>query len=131
MSELCLQNPDWRRKSQRGVAQNQSLRLVGRGAERGVVRGRDRHRLAGFMQGERFRGGFLARSLFGDGEELGGVGVQRGGWGTGRAAGSQRRERRLADGNGRREHANLLVGGFLDPTLKLSHLIHCHVFMNI
>lgn len=130
VSELCLQNPDWRKKSQGGVAQTQSLRLVGCRAERGVVRLRNRHRLARFRKSERFRGGFLARPLFGDGEELGGVGVERGGWSTRRATGSQRRERGLANGNGRRDYADLLVGSLLDPTLKLSHLIHCHVFKN-
>lgn len=107
---------------------NQSLRLVGRRAERGVVRGWNRHRLVGFRQGKHFRGGFLARPLFGDGEELGGVGVEWCGWSTGRAAGSQSREWRFASGNGWREYSDLLVGGLLDPTLKLSHLIHCHVF---
>lgn len=128
VSELCLQNPDRRKKSQEGVAQTQSLRLIGRGAKRGVVRSWNRHWLAGLRQSERFGGGFLARPLFRDREELRGVGVQRGGRSAGRAGGGQRWERRLANRNGWREHADLLVGGLLDPTLELSHLIHCHVF---
>jgi len=80
-------------------------------------------------QGQGFRGGLLARSVLGDGEELWGVCAHGGGGRTGGAGEGAGGQGRLADGNGWREHPDLLVGGLLNGALKLSHLIHGHVWV--
>lgn len=80
-------------------------------------------------QGQGFRGGLLAWLVLGDGEKLWGVCAHGGGRGAGRAREGAGGQGHLADGNGWREHPDLLVGGLLNGALKLSHLIHGHVWV--
>lgn len=85
--------------------------------------------LGGVGQGERLGGGLLAGSVLGNQEGLGSVGAHGRGGGTGRAGKRAGGQGGLADGDGRGEHADLLVGGLLDGALKLPHLIHRHVWI--
>lgn len=81
----------------------------------------------GVGQGEGLRGGLLAGSVLGDGEELGRISADGGGGGTGGSGEGAGGQGHLADGDRRGENPDLLVGGFLDGALILSHLIHRHV----
>lgn len=83
----------------------------------------------GFREGQRFRSGLLAGAVFGDRKGLWGIGAHGGGGSTGGTSEGAGGQRRLADGDGGGEYSNLLVGGLLDVPLKLSHLIHGHVWV--
>lgn len=79
-------------------------------------------------QCERLRGRFLPGPVLGHGQELGRLSGEGGGGGTGGAAAGVRCQGGLADGDGRGEDPDLLIGRFLSGTFKFSHLVHCHVF---
>lgn len=80
-------------------------------------------------KGEGFRCRFFAGTVFRDGKGLGRVGAHRRGGGAGGAGEGAGGQGGLIEGDGRGEHPNLLVCGLLDGALKLSHLIHRHVWM--
>lgn len=101
------------------------LQVVG-GGHWAEVRGLRR----GVRQGQGFRGGLFAGSVLGDGEGLGCVSAHGGGGGAGGASEGAGGQGRLADGDRRGKHPDLLVGGLLDGALELSHLIHCHVWIS-
>lgn len=80
-------------------------------------------------KGQGFRGRFFPGSVLGDREGLWGISAHWSGGGAGGAGESTGGQGRLADGDRRGKYPNLLVGGLLNGTLKLSHLIHCHVWI--